>query len=216
MPALTGTRTLRRHLTSTIGTSTIGTSAIWTDTIGTSTIAVRTIGTRTIAAGTIGISALAATRDGDPVPLPGTPWSVRPAAGPAGRPAAEIYAAGCLVDVMVAPAPGPARPARRLLAGLGRPALHRSLGFPARPTGILGVVHPRLGPVPGPGHRDRGLVLDRPRRGPVPRGEGGAWRRPGPLPGPPGAPLLTAGAPRGQPPAAWRPAQLSARIAQRS
>ena len=97
MPALTGTRTLRRHLTSTIGTSTIGTSAIWTDTIGTSTIAVRTIG----------ISALAATRDGDPVPLPGTPWSVRPAAGPAGRPAAEIYAAGCLVDVMVAPALAP-------------------------------------------------------------------------------------------------------------
>ena len=48
-------------------------------------------------------SALAATLDDDPVRLPGTPWSVRPAAGPAGRPAAEIYAGGCLVDVMVAP-----------------------------------------------------------------------------------------------------------------
>ena len=52
-------------------------------------------------------SASAATLDGDPVPLPGTPWSARPAAGPAGRPAAEIYAAGCLVDVMVAPARTP-------------------------------------------------------------------------------------------------------------
>jgi hypothetical protein len=45
--------------------------------------------------------------DGDPLPLPGTPWSVRPAAGPAGRAAAEIYAGGCLVDVMVASALAP-------------------------------------------------------------------------------------------------------------
>ena len=52
-------------------------------------------------------SDFAATLAGDPVPLPGTPWSVRPAAGPAGRPAAEIYAGGCLVDVMVAPALAP-------------------------------------------------------------------------------------------------------------
>ena len=34
--------------------------------------------------------------------LPGTPWSVRPAAGSGGRPALEIYHAGTLVDVMVA------------------------------------------------------------------------------------------------------------------
>jgi hypothetical protein len=52
-------------------------------------------------------SALAAALDDDPVRLPGTPWSVRRAAGPAGRPAAEIYAGGCLVDVMVAPALAP-------------------------------------------------------------------------------------------------------------
>ena len=77
MAAATVTRTLRLRLTSTVGTGTF-----WTDTIGS--------------------SALAAPLDGDPVPLPGTPWSVRPAAGPAGRTAAEIYAAGCLVDVMVA------------------------------------------------------------------------------------------------------------------
>jgi hypothetical protein len=117
MPAATGTRALRRHLTSTIGASTIGTSAIWTDTIGTSTIAPGAAGTSTIAGrtmaadtigtSTIGVRAVTATRDGDPVPLPGTPWSVRPAAGPAGRPAAEIYAAGWLVDVMVAPALAP-------------------------------------------------------------------------------------------------------------
>jgi hypothetical protein len=53
MAAATGTRTLRPRLTSTVGTSTF-----WTDTIGTSTVA--------------------AILDGDPVPLPGTPWSGRP------------------------------------------------------------------------------------------------------------------------------------------
>ena len=52
-------------------------------------------------------SASAATLDRDPGGLPGTPWSVRDAAGPAGRPAAEIYAGGRLVDVMVAPALAP-------------------------------------------------------------------------------------------------------------
>ncbi len=41
----------------------------------------------------------------DPDPgLPGLPWWIRPAAGPAGRPAVEIYAAGRIVDVLVAPA----------------------------------------------------------------------------------------------------------------
>jgi hypothetical protein len=84
MAAATGTRTLRPRLTSTAGTSTAGTSTFWTDTIG--------------------ASAVAAILDGDPVSLPGTPWSVRPAAGLAGRPAVEICAAGSLVDVMVAPA----------------------------------------------------------------------------------------------------------------
>ena len=78
MTALTGARTLRPHLTSTVGTRTL-----WTDTIGT--------------------RASAAAPDGDPVPLPGTPWSVRPAAGPAGRPAVEIYAGQSVVNVMVAP-----------------------------------------------------------------------------------------------------------------
>lgn len=71
MTSITGPRALRPHLTRTL----------WTDTIGT--------------------WASAAARDGGPVPLPGTPWSVRPAAGPAGRPALEIYAGGSVVDVMV-------------------------------------------------------------------------------------------------------------------
>lgn len=78
MTALTGARALRPHLTSTVGTTTL-----WTDTIGT--------------------RASAAAPDGDPVPLPGTPWSVRPAAGPAGRAAVEIYAGQSVVDVMVTP-----------------------------------------------------------------------------------------------------------------
>ena len=82
MAASTGTSTFCPRLTSTAATGTF-----WTDTIGT--------------------SAVAAIPDGDPVPLPGTPWSVRPAAGPAARPAVEIYAAGTMVDVMVAPALAP-------------------------------------------------------------------------------------------------------------
>jgi hypothetical protein len=73
MPAASRTPALRPRLTSTF----------WTDTIGS--------------------SAVAAIGDGDPVPLPGTPCSIRPAAGPAGRPAVEIYAAGSMLDVMVAP-----------------------------------------------------------------------------------------------------------------
>ena len=74
MPAASRTQALCPRLTSTF----------WTDTIG--------------------IGAVAVIGDGDPVPLPGTPWSIRPAAGPAGRPAVEIYAAGSMLDVMVAPA----------------------------------------------------------------------------------------------------------------
>jgi hypothetical protein len=74
MPAASRTQALRPRLASTF----------WTDTIGT--------------------TAVAAILDGDPVPLAGTPWSVRPAGGPAGRPAVEIYAAGSMLDVMVAPA----------------------------------------------------------------------------------------------------------------
>jgi hypothetical protein len=81
MAASTGTRT-RPRLTSTVGTSTFWTAAI-------------------------GTSAVAAILDGDLVPLPGTPWSIRPAAGPGGRPAVEIYAAGSMLDVMVAPALAP-------------------------------------------------------------------------------------------------------------
>lgn len=34
--------------------------------------------------------------------LPGTPWSVRTAAGSPGRPSLEVYAGGVLVDVVVA------------------------------------------------------------------------------------------------------------------
>jgi hypothetical protein len=92
MAASTGTGILRRpplistagtSTPSTSGTSTPGTGSFWTDTIGT--------------------SAVEAILDGDPVPLPGTPWPVRPAAGPAGRPAVEIYAAGSMLDVTVAP-----------------------------------------------------------------------------------------------------------------
>lgn len=79
-------------------------------------------------------SALTATLDGDPVPLPGTPWLVRPAAGPAGRAAAEIYADGCLVDVMVAQALAP-----RILRGAcslawaGQPCTVAWGFLPARP-----------------------------------------------------------------------------------
>ena len=82
MTALTGKRALRPHLTGTAGTRTF-----WTDTIGT--------------------RAGVAARDGDPVPLPATPWSFRPAAGPAGRPAVEIYAGRSLVGVMVTPSLAP-------------------------------------------------------------------------------------------------------------
>ena len=39
--------------------------------------------------------------------LPGRPWAVRRAAGPAGRPALEIYAADVLVDVLVLPGDWP-------------------------------------------------------------------------------------------------------------
>jgi hypothetical protein len=36
-----------------------------------------------------------------PAPLPGTPWAVRPAAGPGARAALEIHEAGAVLDVMV-------------------------------------------------------------------------------------------------------------------
>jgi hypothetical protein len=71
--------------------------------------------------------------------LPGTPWSVRPAAGPAGRPAVEIYAAGSMLDVMVAPALAPLVLVSRVLRGAcslawaGQP-FAMAWGFiPARP-----------------------------------------------------------------------------------
>jgi hypothetical protein len=56
-----------------------------------------------VAASPVAASPVAASPDEDPG-LPGPPWRIRPAAGPAGRPAIEIYAAGCIVDVLVAPA----------------------------------------------------------------------------------------------------------------
>jgi hypothetical protein len=40
--------------------------------------------------------------------LPGMPWSLRPATGSSGRAALEIYHAGSLLDVMVAPSLAPA------------------------------------------------------------------------------------------------------------
>jgi hypothetical protein len=46
---------------------------------------------------------------------PGCPWAVRRAAGPAGRPALEIYAADTLVDVVVLPGDWPL--ARRIVRG---------------------------------------------------------------------------------------------------
>jgi len=49
--------------------------------------------------------------------LPGTPWSLRVAGGSGGRPALEVYAAGSLVDVMVA-----SSRASRLLRGACREA----------------------------------------------------------------------------------------------
>lgn len=39
--------------------------------------------------------------------LPGTPWSIRPAAGSGARAALEIYQAGTIVDVVVAPSLAP-------------------------------------------------------------------------------------------------------------
>ena len=104
MPAASRTQALRPRLTSTF----------WTDTIGT--------------------SAVAAILDGDPVPLSGTPWSFRPAAGPAGRPAVEIYAAGSMLDVMVAPALA-ARVLRGAcsLAWAGQPCAVAWGFLPARP-----------------------------------------------------------------------------------
>jgi hypothetical protein len=42
--------------------------------------------------------------------LPGRPWAVRRAAGPAGRPALEIYAADVFVDLLVLPADWPLAP----------------------------------------------------------------------------------------------------------
>jgi hypothetical protein len=53
--------------------------------------------------------------DGDWLYLPGTPWSMRMARGSAGRPALEVYAAGSLIDVMVA-----SSRASRLLRGACR------------------------------------------------------------------------------------------------
>jgi hypothetical protein len=47
--------------------------------------------------------------------LPGRPWAVRRAAGPAGRPALEIYAAETLVDVLVLPGDWPLP--RRIVRG---------------------------------------------------------------------------------------------------
>lgn len=35
------------------------------------------------------------------MPLPGTPFAVRTAAGPPGRPSLEVYASGVLIDVVV-------------------------------------------------------------------------------------------------------------------
>ena len=119
MAASTGTPALRLSLTSTAGTSTAGTGTFWTDTIGT--------------------SAVTAILDGDPLPLPGTPWSVRPAAGPAGRTAVEIYAAGSMLDVMVAPTRAPRVLSPRVLRGAcslawaGHPCAVAWGFLPARP-----------------------------------------------------------------------------------
>lgn len=57
----------------------------------------------------------------DPEPsleqLPGRPWAVRRAAGPAGRPALEIYADDVLVDVLVLPGDWPS--SQRIVRGAG-------------------------------------------------------------------------------------------------
>jgi hypothetical protein len=119
MAAATGTHSLRPRLTSTVGSSTVGSS---------------TVGTSTFWTDTIGTSAVAADPAGAPVPLPGTPWSIRPAAGPAGRPAVEIYAAGSMLDVMVGPALAP-RVLRGAcsLAWAGQPCAVAWGFLPARP-----------------------------------------------------------------------------------
>jgi hypothetical protein len=54
--------------------------------------------------------------------LPGTPWSLRLASGSGGRPALEIYAAGSLIDVMVASSRG-----SQLLHGACRAAVGRQV-----------------------------------------------------------------------------------------
>jgi hypothetical protein len=53
-----------------------------------------------------------ATRTQDLQQLPGTPWAIRAASGSRGRIALEVYAAGTLMDVMVAQSLAP-----RLLRG---------------------------------------------------------------------------------------------------
>jgi hypothetical protein len=45
---------------------------------------------------------MSATRTEDLQQLPGTPWAIRAAGGSGGRTALEMYAAGILMDVMVA------------------------------------------------------------------------------------------------------------------
>lgn len=45
---------------------------------------------------------MSATRTQDLLQLPGTPWAIRAAGGSGGRTALEMYAAGILMDVMVA------------------------------------------------------------------------------------------------------------------
>lgn len=88
------------------------------------------------ASGTRALRPFTATLDRDPVPLPGTPWSARPAAGPAGRPAGELYAAGLIVDVLVVSA---------LTPGVLRGAC--SLDWAGQPWSVAwGFVPPRPGP----------------------------------------------------------------------
>lgn len=70
--------------------------------------------------------------DGNWLYLPGTPWSMRLACGSADRPALEIYAAGSLIDVVVA-----SSLASRLLRGackavIGRQA--RAIAWGCLPT----------------------------------------------------------------------------------
>ena len=106
------------------------------------------------------------TSDSEWLYLPGTPWSMRLADGSGGRPALEVYAAGSLLDVVVASSRASrllrgacaviiAGQARAIAWGLYRTA-GRDITSRARTT-AADTAMPRIPAIPskGPGHLSR-------------------------------------------------------------